>query len=227
MKRHLQNVLWIAPLALLLLILVHPRYTLGSERVDDIVDALGLLLVVLGAWMRVCARGWKFEHGRRGLVTDGLYGYVRHPLYVASFLIGLGLCIIIGLPWFLLTYLVCFLIGHLPAIRREEAYLARRWPGPHAAYRRHVPLLFPTVEQLRRRRPICPRQLLGALRREADTVCGWTAAGLGLEIWEDVTVSPLQSHPLEVSVLAALIALLIVAWVWLKQPLRGVAARSD
>ncbi len=39
------------------------------------------------------AAGWKRIHsGKGGLVTDGVYGYVRHPQYSGLFIIIIGLC---------------------------------------------------------------------------------------------------------------------------------------
>jgi len=118
--------------------------------------------------------------------------------------------------WFTLAFIVCFLAGHLPAIRREEAHLARRWPEPHEAYQQRVPALFPTLQQLRQRHPIYPRRLKDAIWREADAVCGWIVAGLGLEIWEDIAATPAQSDVAEASALTALALLQLVAWLLLK-----------
>jgi protein-S-isoprenylcysteine O-methyltransferase Ste14 len=217
MKRSRQNLLWILPLVVLLATLAHPRFTFGSEGRDDIVDALGLALVLLGLALRVCARGWKYENGSRGLVTDGLYGYVRHPLYGASFLIGLGVCVIIGVPVFTLAFLAVFWASHLPVIRREEAKLARRWSEVYADYRRRVPALVPALDRLRERRPIRPRALAQSIRREADCLCGWTLACACLEVWQDVA-APGARHTvtLEVGVLIAASLLLAIAWVFLR-----------
>jgi protein-S-isoprenylcysteine O-methyltransferase Ste14 len=213
MKRSRQNLLWILPLVVLMATLIRPRFSLGSERLDDFVDAVGLALVVLGIVLRVCARGWKYENGSQGLVTDGLYGYVRHPLYAASFLIGLGICVIIGVPAFLLAYLLFFWGSHLRVIQREEEKLARRWTQAYADYRKRVPALLPAIGRLRKRARIRPRAVLASIRREADAVCGWILASVGLEIWQDLSAPGASAAiELEIRVLFGVALLLVVAW---------------
>jgi protein-S-isoprenylcysteine O-methyltransferase Ste14 len=233
MKRYWQNWLWITPLAALAVARVHPVYAFGGEPADEAVDALGVLLLLAGVGMRVCARGWKVEAGSQGLVTDGLYGYVRHPLYVGSLLTGLGLCAILGVYWFAFAFAVCFVAGHGPAICREEAELARRWPDRHSDYRKRVPALVPGLRQLMQSHPIRPRRLGEAVAREADAVCLWPLAAVSLEIWEETSVAALRYRDLELTALAALAVSLGVAWVLLKchwarrgRLLFGIGARS-
>jgi protein-S-isoprenylcysteine O-methyltransferase Ste14 len=212
MKRHWQNWLWIVPLLLLGMVFVHPHYPFHREPADPVMDALGALLVAIGIGIRVCARGWKYEAGGQGLVTDGLYGYVRHPLYVGSFLIGLGLCLIIGVVWYALLYIAAFVLGHASSIGSEEASLGRRWPVVHADYRVRIPAVLPTVRQLRRRRRIRPHRLGAAIVREADAVCLWPLAMVGLKAWEAAG----SRHPMAAGIWGALVGMLGSAWLLLK-----------
>lgn len=217
MKRSKQNLLWILPLVLLFATLIPLRFTFGDENLDDVVDVLGFGLVLFGVWLRVCARGWKYEQGRQGLVTDGLYGYVRHPLYAASFLIGMGICVIIGVPAFALAFVLFFWASHLPVIRAEEEKLARRWPEIYADYKGRVPALLPALGRLRDRAPIRPRALARSIRREADAVCGWTLASAALHAWQDrvASVSHHADTP-EIRVLIGVSILLGIAWILLR-----------
>jgi protein-S-isoprenylcysteine O-methyltransferase Ste14 len=217
MKRSRQNLLWILPLVLLFATFVPLRFTFGDENLDDVVDALGFGLVLIGVGLRVCARGWKYEQGQQGLVTDGLYGYVRHPLYAASFLIGLGICVMIGVPAFALAFVLFFWASHLPVMRREEEKLARRWPEIYTEYRSRVPALVPAIGRLRDRAAIRPRALAQSIRREADSVCGWSLASAALHAWQD-TVVPVSRHvdTPEVRVLIGVSLLLGIAWALLR-----------
>lgn len=225
MNRGRQNLLWILPLVLLIASFVRPRFSLGSERLDDLVDAAGFALVLIGVGLRVCARGWKYENARRqGLVMDGLYGYVRHPLYAASFLIGVGVCVILGVPTFALAYLAFFWASHLRVIRHEEAKLARRFSETFAEYRQRVPAMIPGLDRLRSRAPIRPRALLASIRREADCVCGWTIASIGLMIWQDLAApGAAPSIGMETAVLIGVAGLLAVAWIGLRAGMTGDA----
>jgi protein-S-isoprenylcysteine O-methyltransferase Ste14 len=218
MKRHWQNWLWILPLVLLGVTSVRPHWAVAWKRADDLIDTLGILLVAFGIGIRVCARGWKYEAGSGVLVTDGLYGYVRHPLYLGSFLIGLGLCLIIGVFWYVLIYLMAFAWAHLPVIAGEEAGLARRWPKAYTEYRQQVPALLPPLRLLRERRRVRPRRIREAICREADAVCLWPLVAIGLRVWEDAAMDAgLRHHAASVGVLSALALILGIAWLLLKR----------
>src|SRR4051794_26237620 len=91
-NRSVLNWVWALGLLACGALLARPHWSLGTERSDLAVDAGGLLLLAAGIWIRILARGWKHQSPGRGLVTDGLYGYMRHPLYAGTFLMGLGLC---------------------------------------------------------------------------------------------------------------------------------------
>ncbi|MBI3911458.1 MAG: isoprenylcysteine carboxylmethyltransferase family protein [Armatimonadetes bacterium] len=217
-RRHLHNWLWILLLLLLMAISAHPRHFFRAQVAEDGVDIGGMLLIMAGAGIRICARGWKYEVSNHGLVTDGLYGYVRHPLYLGSFTIGLGLCVIIGVPWFLLAYTVCFWAGHVPVILKEESHLARRWPDAYAAYRRQVRAFLPGLRPLKERRPVRPRRLWAAVCREADAVCIWPLVGIILRSWADVptTAAALRHRAVEMSLLATLALFLFTTWLLMK-----------
>jgi protein-S-isoprenylcysteine O-methyltransferase Ste14 len=75
------------------------------------------------------------------LVTAGIYGVVRHPMYLAVLLCAAGAALAYGSPWkwALAAVLAAVLVFKL---RREERMLAARYPG-YAEYRRHTRALIP------------------------------------------------------------------------------------
>lgn len=79
----------------------------------------------------------------REVVTHGPYSRVRHPLYAAELVNGVGLCMATTgpWPWLVLTALLCFQVLRA---RREEALLSRELPG-YDEYRRRTPMLVPAV----------------------------------------------------------------------------------
>ena len=96
-KRSVQNWIFLIPLLIVIAVrlltaapLRPPYAVLSGPWANTLLNSLGLALVVAGLVLRVFARGWKVENSGGHLVTSGLYAYIRHPLYVASFLIGLG-----------------------------------------------------------------------------------------------------------------------------------------
>lgn len=214
-SRFWQNWLWIPPLILVGFATSRPSYPFGSKAIDEALDGLGLLLVLVGVAIRVCARSWKVEAKARGLVTDGLYGYVRHPIYLGSFLIGFGLCVIVGSPWLVAAYVVYFAAVHFPVIHGEEAKLARLWPSQHAAYRRTVPAFLPSLRRLRRR-PVLPHDLKEAVLKDVDAVLWPVLLAIAIEIWEDVGATIHEPLTLEVVAFSMVAIFLAALWVVIK-----------
>lgn len=63
-----------------------------------------------------------------GLAAGGIYGHVRHPMYSAVFLVGLGLAVGSGKVWTLAFALVLAVFFEVKS-RVEEAYLMRTYAG--------------------------------------------------------------------------------------------------
>ena len=75
------------------------------------------------------------------LKAQGLYGFCRHPLYLAVLVCALGMALIKGgvLHHLLLLGLVVLLRGKA---KREEQALLRQYPD-YGAYQQRVPAFFP------------------------------------------------------------------------------------
>jgi protein-S-isoprenylcysteine O-methyltransferase Ste14 len=94
----------------------------------------GLLVALIGQALRIWAAG-HIEKGRE-VTRSGPYGYVRHPLYLGSTIMGVGF-MIAARSWIVAalvgTYLLFTLVA---AMRTEEATLDERFAGEYSAYRR-------------------------------------------------------------------------------------------
>ena len=93
----------------------------------------GAIVAVVGEAIRVWAAG-HLEKGRE-VTTSGPYAFTRHPLYLGSTIIGVGLAIasaswIVGV--LVLGYLAITLTA---AIATEEAHLTEKFGGVYPAYR--------------------------------------------------------------------------------------------
>jgi len=83
------------------------------------------------------------------LVTRGAYGFVRHPVYLAAFLIWLALAVgFLSLTAFLVTVLYVIPI-YLLYMRSEEAMMLECFGERYGSYRRRVPMLLPRVRASR------------------------------------------------------------------------------
>ena len=114
-----------------------------SPPLDAVLALVALLFVSIGALGRIWAS--VFIAGRKdtALVTSGPYSLCRHPLYLFSFVGGLGIGIATrSLALTLLTLLVLAVL-HVRAAAAEERSLAS-WHGPaFAEYCARVPRWWP------------------------------------------------------------------------------------
>jgi protein-S-isoprenylcysteine O-methyltransferase Ste14 len=74
----------------------------------------------------------------RTLVTTGVHGLSRNPIYVGMFLIYVGIGVAAGSPWVLLLALPLAVIMRYGVVAREEAYLERRFGDAYREYKARV-----------------------------------------------------------------------------------------
>lgn len=219
-KRSVQNWIFLVPLLALIAVRLisvgigrAPHPVLDGPWVSAALSAVGLALVGLGLVLRVLARGWKAENSRGRLVTTGLYAYLRHPLYVASFLIGLGLCLILGDRVVLAVYVALFVLVHGLVIHGEERWMAEHWGEEYRRYAARIPRFLPRPGGRTHPERVRPRNLTLAIAKEGDAICAWLCLALLLLAWKSLAggVQPLATLPL------ALAATCLLLWPTLKR----------
>ena len=72
------------------------------------------------------------------LVTTGIHGWSRNPIYVGMFLLYVGIGLVVRSPWILLLTLPLAITIRFGVIAREEAYLERRFGDTYRAYKARV-----------------------------------------------------------------------------------------
>ncbi len=126
---------------LLFLYLARPRPGLFS---------VGILLAGLGLALRVWASG-HLNKGRE-LATSGPYSWTRNPLYLGSFVMGLGFTVAAASLWLTVLFLVLFVAVYFPVMKREECELAQAFGSDYSAYRETVALFLPFSSSVRPQR---------------------------------------------------------------------------
>lgn len=118
--------------------------------IQGLVDVLGPLLLVAGFTLMVLGQQGLGNYlsplpaprSEHDLVTTGVYGYVRHPMYGGLILAGLGLAatthdegrlLLVALLWWTLEQKVVF----------EERKLIERYPTQYEDYKRKTKKLIP------------------------------------------------------------------------------------
>lgn len=104
--------------------------------------AAGLAPVLAGALVRLWACG-HLEKNKK-LTTAGPYAWVQNPLYLGTFLIMLGFCIMARRLEVLAVGALVFFVYYIPFKRRREGDRLREIFGEaYDDYARSVPVLFP------------------------------------------------------------------------------------
>ncbi len=123
-----------------------------SHGVVLALTAAGLIGVVAGAVVNVLGRAnlganWADQvtvYEGQTLVTTGLFGLVRHPLYASLIWMFVGAALVYQNSAALAAALLVFVPAMRFRARQEEEALARRFPQ-YADYRRRVGMLAPRI----------------------------------------------------------------------------------
>jgi protein-S-isoprenylcysteine O-methyltransferase Ste14 len=110
------------------------QWTIGSGLV-----LLGLALATAGIRnFGLAATPVPTNEPTRAVVTTGIHGWSRNPIYVGMFLLYGGICIAARSPWALMLTLPLALTIRYGVVAREEAYLERRFGDTYRDYKARV-----------------------------------------------------------------------------------------
>ena len=167
-----------------------------ESRLGATYEGLCLALTVAGLALRFAVagsvpRGSSGRRTRSGLVADdlnttGVYSLMRHPLYLANFLLFLGFLLAFGGFWPALTGSLIFWLYYERIALSEEHYLEREFGERYLAWARETPALLPDFR--RWRPPALHFRLRSALKREYRTLCGTLLAFAVLHLLRDSLV---------------------------------------
>ena len=115
---------------------------LHYSRMTDRSFQWGAVLMVIGEMIRFWALGFMEKKGQK-LAMSGPYAFVRNPLYVGNFFLGLGIAVLVSNWIILVLFLVGFLGIYSGTIRGEEKHLVEKFGKTFEDYCKNVPALFP------------------------------------------------------------------------------------
>lgn len=112
-------------------------------RPEPLTLVIGGAIAVVG----LLTRAWASGHIRKNqtLAVSGHYAYTRNPLYLGSFILGVGFTIAAGVWWLALAFAILFLGIYLPVMRVEAGELTQIFGADYEKYAKQVPLFFPRV----------------------------------------------------------------------------------
>ncbi|MFA5117804.1 MAG: isoprenylcysteine carboxylmethyltransferase family protein [Candidatus Omnitrophota bacterium] len=103
----------------------------------DLYLQYGIPAIILGLVIRLWASGY-IEKSRK-LAICGPYAFVRNPLYVGNFLLGLGFTLFAYNPFLLSYYIGAFWFVYYFTVKKEEAVLLEKFGDDFKQYKKEVP----------------------------------------------------------------------------------------
>ena len=85
------------------------------------------------------------EQRAKHLNTKGLYALVRHPLYLANFLIYLGIVMSIPVWWFILLFSLFFFLYYERIMYAEESFLFELYGSDYEEWAKRTPAFLPRL----------------------------------------------------------------------------------
>ena len=109
---------------------------LWATLAGDVLVAIGFLIIFLVYKENAFASATIEVYPEQKVITTGLYGLVRHPMYMGGLFLFVGMCLALGSWWDFLVFLL-IVPTLIWRIFDEEKLLARELPG-YLGYRNKV-----------------------------------------------------------------------------------------
>jgi len=103
--------------------------------------AAGAFVAIIG----LAIRAWASGHLKKNLelTTSGPYSHTRNPLYLGTFLLGTGVAVGGGTPWFVVVFATFYLLIYVPVMLAEAETMRGLFAEEYALYAKQVPLFVP------------------------------------------------------------------------------------
>jgi len=169
-----------------------PNLAGGSMATDHVVDAIGILIALLGQSFRVLVIGLVYitrggqnrQVWANSLVDTGMFAHSRNPLYFANLLLFLGLALVHN-GWAMYLIVVPFFVfAYICIVAAEEHYLYGRFGETYTEYCQRVPRWVPTLRGFSATLRSTEFDWMKVLRKEYGTPFAWTSGALVLLVWE-------------------------------------------
>ena len=216
---------------LALFVFSRPRWPGGDGRLDNLLDAVGVAIALLGQGLRAAVVGYAYiiRGGKNKqvyaeeLVTRGFFNHGRNPLYVGNLLILLGLLTIWNAPLAWLVGVPFFLVGYVAIVAAEEAFLRRKFGAEYDAYCARVPRWGVRLSGLGQSLEGMSFNWSRVIVKEYGSAAYWVAGALALMLADSLRNGAWADRPTYHAGLAGGIGLVVVLWAvarWLKKSKR-------
>lgn len=216
---------------LLVFLLTKPSWPGGSERWDDLLDVVGVLVALTGQAIRVAVIGTVYiiRGGKdrkvyaEELVTGGFFAHCRNPLYVGNVLVLLGLLTIWNAPVAWAVGVPFFLVGYVAIVAAEESFLRGKFGAPFDEYCARVPRWVPRLTGLRASLQGMEFHYQRVVIKEYGSTAAWMLASCALLLGDSLSHQPWGARPVYHAAVAGAMPVIVVLWGvarWLKKTKR-------
>jgi protein-S-isoprenylcysteine O-methyltransferase Ste14 len=114
--------------------------TFGERIVVGIVLMCAGACIVIPALRGFRSAGTNVEPWKPSLtlVSDGIFAWLRNPMYVGGTLFLIGLAVLLASDWMLVMTIVADVVLHFGVVLREERYLEMKFGESYRAYKGRV-----------------------------------------------------------------------------------------
>lgn len=130
---------------------------------------VGLVIVVIVQTFRMYSASYLWGRQAVGkieaefLCTAGPYAYIRNPLYLGNFFIGIGLCIAIN-EWYAYAFFITsYAFVYSIVIPYEEKFLQEKFGATYAEYKTQTGRLLPRFKGYKSEEKVTPNYKAGIL----------------------------------------------------------------
>ena len=148
LSNYIFNLRGIIPIPFFLVVYIFSSPTLHSL-------IIGSFILSVGELIRLWAAGYIKKYRTSSvdapeLITYGPYAYVRNPLYIGNFFIGLGISVISNVLWGYVLFFTLYFFGYSIIIPLEEKFLEKKWKDTYMHYKKHVRRIIPKIRPYKR-----------------------------------------------------------------------------
>ncbi len=112
--------------------------------------------------------------------TTGIYSVVRHPLYLGNFLMWLGVALLTGSEWFVLSFCLAFWLYYERIMFAEEQFLERKFGQFYREWADRTPAFYPRMGLFVR--PTLPFSWKKVLKKEKNGLVSLLCVFFGFDV---------------------------------------------
>ncbi|WP_077965046.1 methyltransferase family protein [Ensifer adhaerens] len=203
----------------LFLLMPPPALVLDNPLLTLAKDAVAILVILAGLALRAIVVGYKYiQRGglkkkvyAKDLVTEGMFGVCRNPLYVGNMLLYSGVFLLHGNLLLIVIGIGLFAFMYQCIVYAEEAFLLRTFGEAYQAYCRDVPRWALRLSNFRQSADGMAFNIRRVVGKDYSTVSAAMIAVLATEMYKLATYEPSGGNAGVLAVLGGAMALVGIA----------------